>query len=237
VLDIDARLYRTARSLILRPGELTAEFMAGRRRPWLGPLQLFLVANFIFFVAFSAIGAASTFTTELRYHTGQLGYSGLARDMIARHGAAGSAEALAFEQRFNERVPRFANSMVILFAPVYAALIALLHIGRRRYYVHHLVFALHFLAFMLLVMIAFPLVLRGIATLHPPALGVFNNDLAFSLILLAIFGVYLAHAARRAYSTSRRAAWLIGLGAGALLMPALVVYRMMLFFAVYFSLG
>ena len=37
--DLDSRLWRTFRELFRRPGLLTAEFMAGRRRPYLHPLQ------------------------------------------------------------------------------------------------------------------------------------------------------------------------------------------------------
>jgi|GEM_PF-3953806 len=49
------RFWRTLRG-IPRPGFLTAEYMAGRRRPYLGPLQLFLVFGVVFFVASPRLG-------------------------------------------------------------------------------------------------------------------------------------------------------------------------------------
>jgi hypothetical protein len=42
--DVDGRVLRTARAL-LRPGLLTAEFLRGRRAPYVGPLKLFVVAG------------------------------------------------------------------------------------------------------------------------------------------------------------------------------------------------
>src|SRR5687768_16563949 len=48
--SLDGKLLRTLRALIVRPGELTREFMDGRRVLYLRPLQLFLLANLIYFV-------------------------------------------------------------------------------------------------------------------------------------------------------------------------------------------
>src|SRR3954468_8651264 len=47
--DLDGRLLRSLRTLVTRPGELTAAYRAGRRKQFLGPLQLFLIANVAFF--------------------------------------------------------------------------------------------------------------------------------------------------------------------------------------------
>ena len=236
VFDVDSRLYRSFRALFTRPGLLTAEYFAGRRRPYLNPIQVFLLANLLFFAGLSVLGGAGTFTTELRYHTQQFGYRGIANDLIARQGVPGSAPAVEFEQRFNDAVPRYANSMVILLAPFLAALLALLHIGRRYPFVHHLVFALHFLAFMLPVLLVFPLVIRAILGLIPSAAPALNSEAVFSTILMLIIAVYLSKATRVAYGTGRGRAIVVGFLASVLLLPAIVVYRMLLFFTVYFSL-
>ena len=46
--SIDARVLRTARCLLGRPGALTDSWTRGVRRPYVAPFQLFLVANVIF---------------------------------------------------------------------------------------------------------------------------------------------------------------------------------------------
>jgi hypothetical protein len=43
-IDFDGRVVRTGRAM-LTPGELTREFLRGRRAPFLGPLKLFLLAG------------------------------------------------------------------------------------------------------------------------------------------------------------------------------------------------
>ncbi len=54
VLHLDSSVWRTLRSLVLRPGELTTEFIAGRRQRYLPPFRLYLVLSVAFF-ALSAL--------------------------------------------------------------------------------------------------------------------------------------------------------------------------------------
>lgn len=70
VLDADNRLYRSLRALVARPGALTEAYLEGRRRPYLGPIQLFVLINALFYLlAVSPIGV-DTFRTPLRFHVG-----------------------------------------------------------------------------------------------------------------------------------------------------------------------
>lgn len=54
VLHLDSTVWRTLRSLLLKPGELTSEFIAGRRARYLPPFRLYLVISIAFF-AFSSL--------------------------------------------------------------------------------------------------------------------------------------------------------------------------------------
>ena len=54
VLHLDSRVWRTLQSLILKPGELTNEFIAGRRQRYLPPFRLYLIISVGFF-ALSAV--------------------------------------------------------------------------------------------------------------------------------------------------------------------------------------
>src|SRR4051812_20920678 len=54
--NIDGPLLRSFRCLLTKPGELTMAYLRGERKPYALPLQLFLVANVIFFAAQSLAG-------------------------------------------------------------------------------------------------------------------------------------------------------------------------------------
>lgn len=50
LLDMDSRLWRTLRALLLRPGYLTAEYLEGRRARFMPPFRMYLAFSLIFFV-------------------------------------------------------------------------------------------------------------------------------------------------------------------------------------------
>jgi Protein of unknown function (DUF3667) len=50
ILHLDSRIWRTLRPLLLRPGLLTVEFLAGRRARYVPPFRLYLVVSIALFV-------------------------------------------------------------------------------------------------------------------------------------------------------------------------------------------
>jgi hypothetical protein len=52
----DSRLWRTLSTLLVRPGQLTREFLDGRRASYLPPFRLYLVVSVLFFLVASALG-------------------------------------------------------------------------------------------------------------------------------------------------------------------------------------
>ena len=48
---LDGRLWKTLGALLFRPGFLTREYFAGRRRRYIRPARLFLVASLLMFAA------------------------------------------------------------------------------------------------------------------------------------------------------------------------------------------
>lgn len=68
LLDADNRLFRALYRLLLRPGALTVAFLNGRRRPFLGPLQLFVTINVAYFLFATGGIGPNTFHTPLHFH-------------------------------------------------------------------------------------------------------------------------------------------------------------------------
>ncbi len=231
--DLDSRFWRTFRELFRRPGLLTAEFMRGRRRPYLHPLQTFLLANLLLFAVLGAFGGFSTFTTQLHFHVTGSPYDDIAQSLVERRGAPGTPEAIEYERRFDEATPRYANSMVILMVPLFAAVVALLHARRRRPFVEHLVLSLHFHAFLLILLTALPFVITALVRRIPATTAYINGETPVSILLLTVCTMYLAAMLRRAYEEGPVEAVVRALVAMLLYVPVLVVYRMILFFTVW----
>ncbi|MBB3119911.1 DUF3667 domain-containing protein [Pseudoduganella violacea] len=53
---LEGKLWRTLKLLILRPGQLTTEFLHGRRVPFLEPLRLYLTLSLVFFALIKICG-------------------------------------------------------------------------------------------------------------------------------------------------------------------------------------
>jgi hypothetical protein len=248
--NVDARLYRSLRLLVARPGVLTREFVAGRRQPYLGPLQLFLLANLVFFVLLEAGWGTTVFTTDLIYHRTQPVYGPVAERMIAeRVGTIQppgpgmtfaqrlellTAEQAEFRGRFNRAQPRYANSLVILLVPLLALVLRLLR--RRTLFVRELVFSLHFLAFLLLFLKLVPLpVLLLLPISRAAAAAINENDLWVGILLVGGLLWYLATAFRNAHGDRWAPAVLRAVVALPLLLLVVTIYRGALFFVVYWA--
>ena len=54
--EVDSRLSRTLKLLILRPGRLTTEFFRNRRARYMSPVRLYIFASFVFFLVLSLSG-------------------------------------------------------------------------------------------------------------------------------------------------------------------------------------
>jgi hypothetical protein len=56
---LEGALWRTLRLLLSRPGQLTREYLLGRRRRYVLPLRLYLTCSFLFFLVLKLMPAAS----------------------------------------------------------------------------------------------------------------------------------------------------------------------------------
>jgi hypothetical protein len=58
IASFDSRILRTARALMLQPGELTRAFHEGRTQPYVPPVRLYLFVSLLFFLILSVTGLA-----------------------------------------------------------------------------------------------------------------------------------------------------------------------------------
>lgn len=114
--EVDSRAARTLLTLFRRPGLLTIEFLAGRRRLYTPPFRLYLVISILFFVVAAWVAGQ-----------GILLFDGQTLE--------GDAEGQA---RFvSEELPR----LMFVMLPVFALLLKVAY--RPRLYFDHLIHALH----------------------------------------------------------------------------------------------
>lgn len=114
--DVDGRAWRTVKTLFLRPGFLTSEFLAGRRRVYTAPLRLYLFISVVFFVLMAWVAG---------------------QGLMLDQGESIQEDAAVQAQFMSEVLPR----LMFVLLPVFALLLKMFF--SRRLYFDHLIFSVH----------------------------------------------------------------------------------------------
>lgn len=182
LFSFDSRVWRTLIALVGRPGLLTVEYWRGRRARYVAPLRLYLFVSFFTFLLLALLARGDVLDT-----------TGTNPDAPVRVGFSDEHDAEAdmgwfvegvlvpitedpeaFEALFVQRLPW----MFFALVPVFGMYLRLLYRRRERFYVPHLVFALHFHAAAFLISSAG----RAGALLWEPL-----SEIAFLALLVALF--------------------------------------------------
>lgn len=198
VISIDAKLIRTLRAVVFKPGALTIAYLEGQRKSYIKPLQLFLVANLLFFGT-QSLTHENIFSTTLASHLDGQDWSPFAQDIVARRLAATGRTMETYAPLFDRAILLNAKSLIFLMALVFTAILPLLFRRSGRLFVGHAVFALHLYAFLLILFCA----ALGLAEVHVllggEGLRSESFDRTISLVLVVACATYLYVAVRKVY--------------------------------------
>ena len=209
ITSVDGKLLRSSLAIITRPGTLTAAYVRGERRHYLGPLALFLLANALFF-GMQALTQVDVLSTPLESHLAVQDWKAFAQKLVARRLELRHETVNAYAPRFNEAATFNAKALMILMVLAFAPILALLFRARRRAAGAHVVFALHLYAFVLVLLCASIAIaqidlLAGGGGLGSPrvdkSLSVFNVSACAAYLYLSIRPTYAARGAARYVAT------------------------------------
>ena len=226
----DGRVFRTFKALLLRPGELTLAYAQGRRKSYIAPFQVFLITNVVFFFGQSLLGFQALSNT-FRSHVENQVYSARVLALATERLAAAGVTREAYEPVFDHAVDVNAKALVVLWVPFCALLIWVMSLGAGRRGAVHWVFALHLVAFWLVVLAA---ILPLVGFTMSPVLKVFGLgdawlDAGAAWLIVALSAVWAYHAFGRVYGgTTGWRAFEAAFLAFALL-PLIRVYRLAVF--------
>ncbi|HEY0015838.1 MAG TPA: DUF3667 domain-containing protein [Longimicrobium sp.] len=198
--SLDSRILRTLALLLARPGRLTREYLDGRRIRYTQPLQVYLgaAAAFFFVNAYHPFFRFDPRTGNVVSALNAAGVSGsMGQEARARIAVRGISLEV-FSERFTSTVTSYLPALLVGSVLLFALVLHLFHRRPRRGFVEHAVFALHWSAFYLLLMI----VERFFPDRRGASPGVLN------MAIMAVAAVYLALALRRVYGQS----WLMTAG-------------------------
>ena len=200
-LHWDGKLFKTFRLLVTRPGELTCEYLAGKRVRYISPLRVYLACSVLyFFCAALAPGRSFKLTLtdsrapivsardtvaalaelESRSHTGNL---------LERTWGTRFARAARDQTKLSTAVADAVPKAMFVLLPTFAALFALSFRDRRRRYPQHLAFTLHVHAVLFLGLTVFLVSRATTLPIRAP----------LALLVGGLLGAYLLKATHRVY--------------------------------------
>lgn len=145
-----SKLYHTVRALLFRPGFLTNEWVAGRRKRYLKPLNLCLGILAVSFFVYSVYKPVSTYDLEtlIRQSGNPEAVKPYEHLAAKRH-----MELSAFFDRVSDKWQRYMSFTPLPLVGAFALVLQFVFLFSRRYFVEHLVFSMHFLSFSMLTVV------------------------------------------------------------------------------------
>jgi hypothetical protein len=172
----EGALWRTLKLLLIEPGELTRQYLAGRRRHYVLPLRLYLTISLVVLLAIRVLGGAAIETgmasedavkvedgkpwtynllsfgpgVGAGSRDGKFFCEGLPQWMckrLERRSAGSTVELRGQLSSMGERLLSNLGLAMFVLLPSFALWLKLVYFNRRLHYTEHLVMALHLHAF------------------------------------------------------------------------------------------
>lgn len=199
-LHLDGKILQTVKLLVMKPGELTREFLAGRRVRYITPVRLYLTFSLIFFTLAAVLPRGPQTVVKVGGNTKQL----RGDTEFERRLTTGIQKAQREGKRLTDDILHNMPRAAFVLMPIFGLLTWAFYRRQQRYYIPHLYYSVHFHAFVFLVMSVSVLLGR---TVVPRAV-------AAPLLLLTVPYHFLA--LRRVFGGSWRMTIAKGLAIGAI---------------------
>jgi hypothetical protein len=165
LVHLDGKFWTTLRRLAFRPGFLSHEFSAGRRRLYLKPVRLLIAAIITYAlltqggflvtitIAWLHLSVAPTSVPEnvsVAETVRRIDRFGILTRTLEAQARATDVTAETVRQRFHTRLNQFAEPLSFANVVLLACALYLFFRRRRAFLVDHAVFSMHFVSFVLL---------------------------------------------------------------------------------------
>lgn len=147
VAHVDGKILRTAKALLVAPGQLTSEYWQGHVASWIRPIRIFLVAAAIHLFFATGIGPLNFHVLVERAPNGDRNIMVSSRPDTALHRNGFVAEEAHEQEALLETFAHAYNAVRYLSPLLFACACWALYRRQQPYPVSHLILSLHFYSF------------------------------------------------------------------------------------------
>lgn len=159
---LDNRIVKSICVLFVKPGYLTTAYFRTRDRIFIQPLRLYFLINFLFFLVTPILNTQQfqvfSFNLQSFVHSNST-YQNIVEKEIQKSGVSEQI----YKERFNAHLKYNQPAFVFLVIPLFALFLNIVHIKKKRYYVEHLYFSVHFMTLFLLTLLILSLSYHALA--------------------------------------------------------------------------
>jgi hypothetical protein len=145
VLDLESTLGKTLRTLFLIPGKLTTDFLRGKQKSYVGPVKLYLIVITINFLVYSYLEDYSLVNIEFLKSVRDA--IPMLHKMIDLDIASGTFAPEVYYHQMNQKINEILPLLLYFLIFLQGLVLNVQFLKFRHYYMEHLVFSLHFMAF------------------------------------------------------------------------------------------
>jgi hypothetical protein len=142
--DFDSKIFNTLRLLILKPGQLTFDFINGVQKKYIGPVKLYLIIITLNFLVYSIFDSYSPINVQNFLENGDQAWF---RALIEQNLKESQLDKITFLHQLNASVNSTLSISLYLLIFIFALILKGYYYKSGKYYVEHLIFCLHFMAF------------------------------------------------------------------------------------------
>lgn len=235
---LDGKFPTSIKAILLQPGKLSEDVVRGVRVPYMKPVSLFFVANFLYFL----LPGSEIFNTSLKSQLTTSPLREVMQPLVDNKIDALHISVEEFEILFNSESSSWAKILIVLIVILFSLITALVNFSRSHYYADHLTYAFEFVSYV----IFYPVILFFSLTYFIYWIGqqigsdlqwLFSDELVFQLPIFSLMIFYFLFKSEiMFYKAQRSKAFFKTIALFWGLVGIVIIYRVILFFVTFWSL-
>lgn len=186
ITNFDSKFLKSFYYLLFKPGQLTLNYVNGRRVSFMKPFQVFIVVNILFFFF---LADADVFRIPAKWYFN--------KEVNIEKKITDSKNVELIKQQYDNESLTNSKLFIFILIPFFGIIFWMANLKKKLYFGKHIIFAIHYLSFFMLFSVCLVITPKEIWTPR-----------AIQAVLLISNFIYLFFAIRKFYNNTNKVAFI-----------------------------